>query len=75
MIPAPASLRIPRMTDKPEPFDETVAPRLRRRCFFCEADKSDEWNFVASLNTFVCKKCHDRINEESFPGKETRNAS
>lgn len=65
----------PSVTDKPEPFDETVAPRLRRRCFFCEVDKSDEWNFVASLNTFVCKKCHDRINEEAPPGKETRNAS
>ena len=63
------------MTDKPEPFDETVAPRRRRRCFFCEVDKSDEWNFIASLNTFVCKKCHDRINEEASPGKETRNAS
>ena len=50
------------MSDKAEPFDETVAPRSRRRCFFCDVDKSDEWNFVASLNRFVCKKCHDRIN-------------
>jgi hypothetical protein len=51
------------VTDQREPFDETVAPRSRRRCFFCDVDKSDEWNFVASLNRFVCKKCHDRINE------------
>ena len=58
------------VTDKPEPFDETVAPRQRRRCFFCDVDKSDEWNFVASLNRFVCKKCHDRINETAAEQKK-----
>jgi len=55
------------VTDQKEPFDETVAPRARRRCFFCDVDKSDEWNFVASLNRFVCKKCHERINETAPP--------
>lgn len=63
------------MSDKAEPFDETVAPRRRRRCFFCDADKSDEWNFVASLNTFVCKKCHDWINETAPPNAETEGGS
>ncbi|MEO8585031.1 MAG: hypothetical protein ABI584_02620 [Acidobacteriota bacterium] len=60
------------MTDEKEPFDETVAPRSRRRCFFCDVEKSDEWSFVASLNRFVCKKCHDRINEKA-PSKAEAN--
>jgi len=63
------------VTDQREPFDETVTPRTRRRCFFCDVDKSDEWNFVASLNRFVCKKCHDRINETASPKKEAEGAS
>jgi hypothetical protein len=65
----------PVVTDKPEPFDETVAARRRRQCFFCDVDKSDEWIFVASLNTFVCKKCHDRINETSASKKEASGSS
>jgi hypothetical protein len=37
-----------------EPFDETAVTRGRRKCFFCEADKSDEWRFVPRLNAFIC---------------------
>jgi hypothetical protein len=65
----------PSVTDKPEPFDETVVPRRRRRCFFCDADQSDEWNFVASLNSFICKSCHDRINEAAPPKKKEGNGA
>lgn len=63
------------MSDQKEPFDETVAPRRRRRCFFCDADKSDEWNFLAALNAFVCKTCHDRINETAPPKGEAKGGS
>ena len=63
------------VSDQSEPFDETVAPRRRRRCFFCDVDKSDEWNFVAALNRFVCKKCHDRINEKAPPKAEAEGGS
>ncbi|GEM_PF-1483252 len=63
------------MSDQPEPFDETVAPRRRRQCFFCDVDKSDEWLFLVSLNTFVCKKCHDRIDETAPPKAEAQGAS
>ena len=63
------------VTDQGEPFDETVAPRSRRRCFFCDMEKSDEWNFVASLNRFVCKKCHERMNEKTPPKAEAEGGS
>jgi hypothetical protein len=63
------------VSDQKEPFDETVAPRRRRRCFFCDADKSDEWNFLAALNAFVCKTCHDRINETAPPKGEAKGGS
>jgi hypothetical protein len=55
------------LSDQSEPFDLTAAPSRRRRCFFCDVDESEEWNFVASLNRFVCKKCHDRIDETAPP--------
>jgi hypothetical protein len=57
--------------DRPEPFDETVAPRQRRRCFFCEAEKSDEWKFLARLNAFVCKACQERLEKKQ---SDERNA-
>ncbi len=47
------------------PFDETAATRGRRRCYFCETDKSDEWRFLARLNAFVCKACLERIETAS----------
>ena len=53
--------------DPKEPFDETAAPRQRRRCFFCESVKSDEWHLVARLNAFVCKNCFERVNEIAPP--------
>lgn len=65
----------PIVADPVEPFDETVAPRRRRQCYFCDVDKSDEWIFLSSLNRFVCKKCHDRINETATPKKEVRGVS
>jgi len=43
------------------PFDETAVTRVRRRCFFCESEKSDEWKFLVRLNAFVCKDCKDRL--------------
>jgi hypothetical protein len=49
--------------DAPVPFDETAVTRGRRKCFFCEADKSDEWKFLARLNAFVCKACLERIEK------------
>jgi hypothetical protein len=58
-----------------EPFDETVGPRRRQQCFFCDVDKSDEWNFVASLNTFAYKKCNDRISETAPPKSEAEGGS
>jgi hypothetical protein len=63
------------VSDRNEPFDETAGPRRRRRCCFCDVDRSDEWNFVASLNTFVCKTCHDRINETASPKAEAEGGS
>lgn len=49
-----------------QPFDETAVSRPRRRCFFCEADKSDEWKFLVRLNAFVCQTCQERI-EKTLP--------
>jgi hypothetical protein len=63
------------VNDQKEPFDETVGPRRRQQCFFCDVDKSDEWNFVASLNTFACKKCNDRISETAPPKSEAEGGS
>ncbi len=54
-----------------EPFDETVAPRQRRRCFFCEADKSDEWRFVPRLNAFICKACQEWMDKKPSDEKKT----
>ncbi len=56
-----------------EPFDETSAPRSRRRCFFCEADQSDEWKFLARMNAFVCKGCQAQIDARDSDGQETKN--
>ncbi len=46
-----------------EPFDETAVTRGRHRCFFCEADKSDEWRFLPRLNAFVCQNCQERLEK------------
>jgi hypothetical protein len=48
-------------TDDREPFDETAVTRVRRRCFFCESEKSDEWKFLQRLNAFICQACKDRL--------------
>ena len=45
------------------PFDETAVTRVRRRCFFCESEKSDEWKFLVRLNAFVCKNCKERLGK------------
>jgi hypothetical protein len=47
-----------------EPFDETAVTRGRHRCFFCDADKSDEWRFVARLNAFICKACQEWMDKK-----------
>ena len=73
--PAPGRQTSLHVSDQKEPFDETVRPRRRQQCFFCDVDKSDEWNFVASLNTFVCKKCNDRISETAPPKAEAEGGS
>ncbi len=56
--------------DDPQPFDETAVTRPRRRCYFCEADKSDEWKFLARLNAFICKDCQERL--EKAPSEERK---
>jgi hypothetical protein len=53
-----------------EPFDETAAARGRRRCFFCEAVRSDEWKFLPRLNAFVCKACQERLEKQASDEKE-----
>lgn len=45
--------------DEHTPFDETAATRVRRKCFFCDAEKSDEWKFLSRLNAFICRACVD----------------
>jgi hypothetical protein len=57
--------------DESTPFDETAVTRGRHKCYFCEAHKSDEWKFIARLNAFICKTCHESI-ERTFG--EVRNA-
>lgn len=54
--------------DEHVPFDETAATRGRRKCFFCDVYKSDEWKFIARLNAFICKVCLERI-EGRFTGE------
>ncbi len=56
--------------DDPQPFDETAVTRGRHRCYFCEADKSDEWKFLPRLNAFVCKDCQERL--EKAPSEERK---
>jgi hypothetical protein len=51
--------------EKPEPFDETAVTRPRRRCYFCESDRSDEWRFLARLNAFICKACQERLEKKA----------
>lgn len=51
------------------PFDETAVTHSRRRCFFCEAEKSDEWKFLPRLNAFVCQSCQERV-EKTAPDEE-----
>jgi aspartyl/asparaginyl beta-hydroxylase (cupin superfamily) len=58
-------------TDDREPFDETAAARARRRCFFCEAEKSDEWMFLERLNAFVCKACKERLEKAAAEERES----
>ena len=43
--------------DDRQPFDETVSTRMRRHCFFCDTEKSDEWRFLTRLNAFMCRAC------------------
>jgi hypothetical protein len=43
------------------PFDETAVTRSRHKCYFCDAEKSDEWKFLAKLNTFICRACLNYI--------------
>ena len=57
--------------DEPVPFDETAVTRGRRKCYFCEVDKSDEWKFIARLNAFVCKTCQERIGKTPADEKKT----
>ena len=54
-----------------EPFDETAVTRGRHRCFFCEADKSDEWRFVARLNAFICKACQEWMDKKPSDAQKT----
>jgi hypothetical protein len=54
-----------------EPFDETAVTRGRRKCFFCEADKSDEWRFVAKLNAFICKACQEWMEKKPSSERKT----
>jgi hypothetical protein len=53
------------------PFDETAVTRARRRCFFCETDKSDEWKFLEKLNAFICQACRERIEKASSGEQKT----
>lgn len=54
-----------------EPFDETAVTRGRRKCFFCEADKSDEWRFVPRLNAFICQACKEWMDRKPSDERET----
>ena len=54
-----------------EPFDETAVTRGRHRCFFCEADKSDEWKFVPRLNAFICQACKEWMDRKPSDERET----
>ena len=45
------------------PFDETAVTRSRHKCYFCDAEKSDEWKFLVRLNAFVCKNCKERLGK------------
>jgi aspartyl/asparaginyl beta-hydroxylase (cupin superfamily) len=54
-----------------QPFDETAVTRSRRRCFFCETDKSDEWRFLARLNAFVCRTCQEQIEKAAAEEEKT----
>ncbi|HQQ76909.1 MAG TPA: hypothetical protein PLB01_06110 [Thermoanaerobaculia bacterium] len=47
--------------DESVPFDETAVTRGRHKCYFCDAEKSDEWKFLAKLNTFICRACLNYI--------------
>jgi hypothetical protein len=54
-----------------QPFDETAVTRRRRRCFFCEAEKSDEWKFLERLNVFICQTCKERIEKADREERKT----
>lgn len=54
-----------------EPFDETAVTRGRHRCFFCEADKSDEWRFVPKLNAFICQACKEWMDKKPSDEQKT----
>jgi hypothetical protein len=71
---APSKAQNPRTVAAPEdrtPFDETAVTRVRRRCFFCETDKSDEWKFLEKLNAFICQACRERIENASSEERKT----
>jgi aspartyl/asparaginyl beta-hydroxylase (cupin superfamily) len=55
--------------DDDKPFDETAVTRPRRRCYFCEAEKSDEWRFAERLNAFICRDCLKKI-EAAIPSDQ-----
>jgi len=57
--------------EDPQPFDETAVTRGRRKCFFCEADKSDEWRFVPRLNAFICKACQEWMDKKPSDEQKT----
>ncbi len=56
--------------DDRQPFDETAATRTRRRCFFCDAEKSDEWKFLTRLNAFICRACVDVLEGKREAGSK-----
>jgi hypothetical protein len=70
-MPMPQNQRAVTSPEDREPFDETAVTRSHRRCFFCEADKSDEWRFLARLNAFICKACQERIEKASSEDRKT----
>jgi hypothetical protein len=61
------SVRVTTPEDR-EPFDETAVTRGRRRCYFCESERSDEWRFLQRLNAFICKVCLEKL-ENVFPSE------
>ena len=76
MSAGPDAHRIPIAVTEPEdrePFDETAVTRGRRRCYFCDTDRSDEWTFVEKLAAFICRDCRERIERiEDAPKDDSK---